>query len=156
MSEQLEMWEGEESSLSLKEMDEALCSLRALQEEYSRINKLAKEASARYREQQAVVINMMETAKKGTYITEGIGRATLKDKLSVKVPKSPEEKSAFFNWVKVNMGQDAHDTYMTVNSASLNRLYKELSEEWANKGEVLEIDGLEAPSSYKELSFTKA
>ena len=97
-----------------------------------------------------------EHSGKKTYIAEGFGRVTVKEELSVRTPKTPEDKQKFFDWLRNHMGEDAYYAYMTVNSRSLNSLYKQKVEEYGEQGKVLEIDGLESPSSFTKLSFTKA
>jgi len=138
------------------QMDEALVNLRALKEEYASVDKIAKECHKRLKSAEGAVIQILRDAGKGTYITEGIGRATLTDKLSVATPKSIEEKVAFFKWIEDNLGTETRDAYMTVSSASLNKFYQEQSDLAAERGEVLEIDGLMAPTSRTTLSFRKA
>jgi len=74
----------------------------------------------------------------------------------VATPKSIEEKVAFFKWIEDNLGEETRDAYMTVSSASLNKFYQEQSDLAAERGEVLEIDGLQPPTSRSILSFRKA
>jgi len=99
---------------------------------------------------------MMERSGKKRYIAEGIGQVSISENLSVATPKTPEEKQAFFNWLKQEMGEDGYLTYASVNSASLNSLYKQKVEEYGARGEVLEIAGLQQPTSFNKLSLRKA
>lgn len=144
-----------DSEISVQEMDEALAKLRDLKEDYAIKDKIKKEAYAMVKDQEEKVISMLERTGKRKYVSD-CGTATKVDELSVKTPKTPEEKRAFFNWIKTNLGEDAHDIYMTVNSRTLNSLYKEQSEIAAARGEVLKIDGLEDPITVTKLSFRKA
>ena len=137
-------------------MDNALINLRALKEEYASVDAIAKECHKRLKQAEAAVIQILKDAGKGTYITEGIGKATITEKLSVATPKSIDEKVAFFKWIEENLGVETRDAYMTVSSASLNKFYQEQSDLAAERGEVLEIDGLQPPTSRSTLSFRKA
>jgi exonuclease VII small subunit len=149
-------WDTPTKEVSVKEMDNALINLRAIKEEYASVDAIAKECHKRLKAAEGAVIQILKDAGKGTFITEGIGRATISEKLSVATPKSIEEKVAFFNWIENNLGEETRDAYMTVSSASLNKFYQEQSDLAAERGEVLEIDGLQPPTSRSILSFRKA
>lgn len=156
MNEQLDMWdEINEGDISVSEMDANLAKLRELKEIHAEKEKAKKAAYAEYKAQEDKIIRMLEATGKRKYVSDA-GQATLVNELSVQTPKTPEQKRAFFNWIRENLGEDAHDVYMTVNSRTLNNLYKEQSEVFAAKGEVLSIDGINDPITVTKLSFTKA
>jgi hypothetical protein len=150
------MWKPSEEEISVAQMDEAIVVLRQLDNEKKAAKAKADEASKAYTEQQTKVMKLMEAAGKEEYVVTGYGKVRLSEMLSVRTPKSPDEKQRFFNWVRENMGEDSYYHYMSVNSQSLNALYKEKVEEFGARGELLEIDGIEAPTSYTKMSFTKA
>lgn len=152
----LEEWENEGQepcTISVEQMDEAVKELKVLRIRHSEAKAVEKEARERLEEQERFVMKLLASSNKKSYIVDGVGRVTLTERLSVTTPKTPEEKQQFFDWVKKNLGEDVHDAYMTVNSRSLNTLYKELSEEYAQRGEVLNIPGLSAPTSQTILQF---
>jgi len=162
MSEQTEMnlgdWEDEKpkEDISLADMDRAIALLRESKDQYAEASKASKLLYVDVKKYEAEVIDMMERAGKKRYIAEGIGQVSISENLSVATPKTPEEKQAFFAWLTKEMGEDGFLTYASVNSASLNSLYKEKVEEYGQRGEVLEIDGLNAPTSFNKLSLRKA
>lgn len=143
------------TEISMQEMDRNLELLRELKEDHAQVDKLKKEAYAKYKAQEEKVIAMLEQSGKRKYVSD-FGNVTITHELSVKTPKTPEQKRAFFNWIYENLGEEARDVYMTVNSRSLNSLYKEQAEIAASRGNVLSIDGLEEPTSVTKLSFRKA
>jgi hypothetical protein len=100
------------------------------------------------------VIEMLQTSGLKNFKVPGIASVSLVDKLSVKTPKTHEEKEQFFTWLK-EQGDDMYLQYATVNANSLNSLFKLKQEEAAENGEVLEIPGLSNPSSYSTLSLKK-
>ena len=155
MSERPDDWT-ENKEISVAQMDDAIAVLRQLDNEKKAAKKLADEAGRAYTEQANKVMAMMKEAGKDTYIVTGFGRVTLSEQLSVTTPKSPEDKEKFFSWVRNEMGEDSYYHYMSVNSNSLNALYREKADEYAAEGKVLNIEGLEAPTSFTKLSFTKA
>lgn len=158
MSDQLEMWTSEKpvEEISLADMDNAIGKLRLAKDYYAEVSKTSKDAYAQVKEAEERVLSLMERAGKERYIAEGIGQVSISKTLSVATPKTPEQKSAFFNWLKKEMGEDGYLTYASVNSASLNSLYKQKVEEYGQRGEVLEIEGLEARTSFNKLSLRKA
>lgn len=151
----LEQWQ-EKKEVSTAELDALAKQLREAKEQYQVAKLVSDKHYAVMKEIEDKIVSIMCYAGKKTYIAEGYGRITIKSSLSVTTPKTPEQKEAFFNWIKTNMGMDAYYTYMSVNSNSLNSLYKQKLEEYGEKGEILNIDGLDAPVEYVSLSFTKA
>lgn len=156
MSDKLEMWDVPQGEISLADMDNSIKDLREWKDKYAEASALAKEFHARVKEAEGKVISLMQQAGKERYIAEGIGQISLTTGLSVTTPKTPEQKQAFFAWLQSEMGDDGFLTYATVNSNSLNSLYKQKVEEYGERGEVLEIEGLDAPTSYTKLSLRKA
>ena len=152
---QLDLWKTE-GEVSIEQMDDAVKKLRLAKEEKTKAKAVYDSVQKQYAEAEAKVMALMEHSGKKTYIAEGFGRVTVKEELSVRTPKTPEDKQKFFDWLRNHMGEDAYYAYMTVNSRSLNSLYKQKVEEYGEQGKVLEIDGLESPSSFTKLSFTKA
>ena len=155
--DQLDMWEQEpKEEISLLDMDKAIEVLREAKDLYTEASKTSKALYADVKKFESQVVDMMERSGKKRYIAEGIGQVSISENLSVATPKTPEEKEAFFAWLKEEMGQDGYLTYATVNSASLNSLYKQKVEEYGERGEVLEIAGLQQPTSFTKLSLRKA
>jgi len=141
--------------ISITDMRQAVEALREAKSAYESAKRISDDMHAVYSEAQAKIIAMLKDAGQDTFTVTGVGRVTISEQLSVKTPKTPEEKQAFFDWVRREMGEDGYWAYATVNSQSLNTLYKTKFAEYASRGEVLEIDGLEPASSFTKLSFTK-
>ena len=142
-------------SITMKEMDDMVKELRERKTAYDESNAIKKTLHAAYKAQEAMVIEALALEEKDTYICEGIGRVTKVEKMAVRIPSTPEEKTAFFNWLRDNMGEDVATQYTSVNSQALNSLYNQLTEEYAERGEVLDIDGLDVPITRTELSFRR-
>ena len=158
MSEELNTWLDTDAHehITTVEFDDAIKALREAKAKTAASKKINDEDKAVSAAAEKVVMDLLKRSGKTEYVCDGYGRAKLSEKLSVQTPKTPEQKEAFFNWVKDEMGMDSYYAYMSVNSATLNRLYGEKSDEYAAKGEVLDINGIAAPTSYAKLSFTKA
>ncbi len=78
----------------------------------------------------------------------------LEERTSVKTPKTVEDKRALFEFLKE---KEIFDEIASVNSQTLNALYRSLSEEAASNG-VLEfkMPGVEAPTVYTNLKMRKS
>ena len=144
------------AEISLEQMDNAVKVLRELKDVYLAENAKVKELHDAYKQQEARVISLLQQAGKTKYVVEGIGQVITTESLYVPTPKTPEQKQAFFNWLREELGEDGYYTYATVNSNSLNSLYKQKVEEYGERGEILDIEGLEPPTSHVKLSLRKA
>ena len=76
--------------------------------------------------------------------------ALVQEKKSVRVPKEPEARDAFFDYLKA-IG--AFDDMITVNSRSLNAWYKE--QEANSEALEFRVPGIEPPTVYTEVSLRK-
>lgn len=96
--------------------------LRDIEEEYDEKSKAKTECGARLDAAELRVKTLLEDLDVEDYTR---AMKMLKVKLDIqaraKVPKTPEEKEAFFGWLKE---KGFYDTYITVNSNSINSLVK--------------------------------
>jgi len=141
---------------TLADMDHTIKLMKESQEEYRKLDKVAKEAYAKFQHLEQTVVRLLEESGKQIYIAEGVAKVKVNYVMSVHTPKTIDEKKAFFQWLRDNCGEEVHDSYMTINSQSLNSLYNDLTEQYAQRGEVLMIDGLSEPTARTKLSITKA
>jgi hypothetical protein len=156
MSEQIELWKEKPEDISVADLDQAVKALRMSKDQYAQTKKISDEAYGVVKDCESRLLTLMERAGKDKYICEGVGLVNITTGLSVKTPKTPEEKQAFFEWIRKNVGEDAYHAYMSVNSQTLNSFYNRTNQEYADEGKILEIDGLEQPTEYKKLSLRKA
>lgn len=152
--ETTEWFEEEKKEISLKDINEKLTQLRDADTIYKEKKKDSELASAEVTKLKTEVIAMLTESGLKSYKLPGIASVSVVEKLSVQTPKTHEEKEKFFSWLK-EQGEDMYLHYASINSNSLNSLFKMKSEEFAERGEVLDIPGLSAPSSYSTLSLKK-
>ena len=141
--------------ISIAEMTDAVEKLGGAKVIYQENKKIADSSYEVYKEAENKVMQLLEDSGLDTYTVTGVGKVTVSHQLSVQTPKTPEEKEAFFNWVRREMGEDSYYAYMTVNSQTLNSLYKNMVAEYGADGKVLNIDGLKPATTFTKLSFTK-
>ena len=77
----------------------------------------------------------------------------LNTKESVRIPKTDEDKQAFFQYLKE---QGLFEKMISINSVTLNSLYKAMSHEALEKG-ILDyrMPGIDEPITYKQLRIRK-
>lgn len=147
-------YEEDVKEISVKDITTAIEKLRDA-------DTIAKEKKAAYSVANAEVddlkrqvIEMLTTSGLKNFKLPGVATVSVVEKLSVQTPKTHEDKEKFFEWLKAQ-GEDMYLQYASVNSNSLNSLFKIKQEEYAENGEVLDIPGLGDPTSYTTLSLKK-
>lgn len=144
-----------QKEISIKDMQELITCLREAKTAYKEAKDKSDAAYAVLKNLESTVIATLKEAGQDTFTVTGVGKVTVSEQLSVQTPKSIEDKQKFFSFIKEKFGDDGFWAYASINSQSLNSLYKNLTTEYAQNGEVLEIEGLEPASSFTKLSFTK-
>lgn len=149
-----EWYEEDVKEISVKDITTAIEKLRDA-------DTIAKEKKAAYSVANAEVddlkrqvIEMLTTSGLKNFKLPGVATVSVVEKLSVQTPKTHEDKEKFFSWLK-EQGEAMYLQYASVNSNSLNSLFKMKQEEYAENGEVLDIPGLGDPTSYTTLSLKK-
>lgn len=145
----------EVEEVSIHEFESTMKLLSELKKRHDEVSKKEKQIKAELEAIQGKVQSLLEKTGKTKYVSD-YGTAYVETKLAFRVPKSVEDKRAFFQWLQENEGQDVADHYMTVNSQALNSLLNTLTAEYAEKGKVLEVDGIEPPTSREVFKFRKA
>ena len=148
-------WFGEDvKEISVKDITDKIEALREA-------DTIAKEKKAAYSVANAEVdslkrevIEMLQSSGLKNFKIPGVATVSVVENLSVQTPKTHEDKEKFFAWLKTQ-GEDMYLQYASVNSNSLNSLFKIKQEEYAENGEVLDIPGLGEPTSYITLSLKK-
>lgn len=93
------------------------------------------------------VMSYLEEYEKDKY-SSNEGTISVQNKFSVQVPKDPENKGRFFEWLRA---KGIFDSTITVHSATLNSLYNSMLEESGDPD--FEIPGVGKGTHYKILSI---
>lgn len=150
---QLEM-EGVKQPVTTSDIDNIAQQYYEARKNYEAKKEESSLAFAKYEELELKLIAMLESVNKDDYSVKGLGKFKISHKLSVRVPDSPESKDAFFKWVEDKYGKEGLNKYRTVNSNSLNSLYKAVLDECVSKGEEFKgIEGIGEPTSRSSLTF---
>ena len=135
---------------TLEEMDQLVVKLKELQAVADEAEEVAKAAKAEYNAQRELILKTLAANKRTSYSVDGVGMVYISQKEVYRVPKTNEDKTQLFNYIKNTYGPDALMAMVGIHSATLTS--------WANaeseKG-VMQIPGLEAPTMVETLNVRK-
>lgn len=109
-------------TISMAEFDRRCETLLAIDDEIKDIETTLKALNERKREATDKIIFILQKMDKTSYQVKG-RKLILSQRATVQTPKTKEEKEAFFNWCR-EKGDAVYWQYVSVNSQSLNALYK--------------------------------
>ena len=155
MEEAAEDFLAKTKSVTTDELDYVISQMYSAKKDYETKKLVSTEAQHHLENCKAEVTSLLAKANKSEYVVEGVGKASLIEKLKVLTPQTPEAKAELFKWIKDNMGADGFLTHVSVNYQTLQRLYNEAFASAENPAEF-HIPGLEAPQSFTELRFRKS
>lgn len=114
---------------------------------------IAEQAKAAYKKAGDELLKILEAEEIDKISAHGFSFSIV-EQSSVKVPKEIEAKKEFFKFLR---DRDLFWSHVSINSQTLNSLYKTLEKEAIKNGQLeFSVPGLEAPSTYKELRMRKA
>lgn len=146
-----------DQSITTEQLDLQIRHMKDADLAYKAAKTISNELYAEYQTKQQQLITMMRSANKKKYHVDGLGTASVVEKLKVKVPKSLEAKQALYDWIIAKDGNDGLLAQTTVNYATLQRIYNEAFEEAKIAGtlDTFKVDGVDTPEAEYSLSFRK-
>lgn len=111
-----------------------------------KIDSLKEEQSALQAENdkdESILQGILEHLGRTKWVSE-FGTIELRERKSVKIPRTPEDKKMLFEWLQT---KGIFWEYVGVNSASLNSIYKTESEIAEQEGKDFLLPGVGAPTS---------
>jgi hypothetical protein len=146
-------WEDvkELDNVGIKRCDELTNLIVAIREQIDHLNEQAKslrEDSEKYEQE---LQRILEHFGKKNWKTPS-GTIELRERSSVKVPDSPEDKKALFEWMQ---SKGIFWRYANVNSQSLNALYRSEAEIAATEGKEFTLPGVGAPTVFTQIAVKK-
>ena len=150
-------------NIPIAEMDEALVKAKELVAKYKAKKAESGTAFGLAEKAKEEFIALMKRAGKKRWSVEGHGGFSMHDELKFKVPAGNTEKELFFNFLA---SQEVADllmvtpdevrlSYMTVHSATMNKLCVNLKELAAKEGNDLQLPGIAAPKAEPKLRSVK-
>lgn len=146
-----------DESITTDELDAMVKDMAKLKADYEALKMQSNTAHEKYQESRAKLIATLQAAGKTKYHVDGVGTVSVTEKLKIRVPKDPEDKAKFFEWLQRRYGMEGYLTYATVNYNSLNSLYNNEFEQARLEGTAdnFSIDGVGNPEHEYGLSFRK-
>lgn len=139
-------------SVTIEIMNQKISELASLRSEEAEASRIKKEITEKVENLENEIIEML-TAEGLTTFSGEKGKIVVAFRTSVKTPKTPEDKEAFYTYLK-NRG--LYDSMISVNSQTLNSLYKAEFEEAMNRGESdFAIPGLKEVTLTPSLRFSR-
>jgi len=140
-------------------MQQFLDKCRELWEQKARVEKMKDEKKiedARLAAIKQDLDRIMEDLELDKQHLPGFGTIYRQKKYSIKVPKTPEDKKALFDWISANKGEDVLFNLQSIASPTVNALYKEELEIAKKEGNVdFNIPGVGAPKVYFDIGMRK-
>lgn len=140
-------------SITIEQL-ELMCEEIARQREF--VEKIRKEKQAQDKALLDLELKFLEALRevgKDSY-KSNVGTLYSIHKVTYRVPKTPEQRQAFFDYLKE---KGVYQDLVTVNSQTLNSFAREQFELAKSSGdENFEIPGLESPEVYETLGFRKS
>lgn len=147
--------QSEQSTVTTAQLDDAIKRLTAKQLVCDQHEETLKSHKAERDTIEDELLELLEKANKTSYLLEGVARVNRLSKLSVTIPKDSMEKAKFFKWLNKKYGAEGFLAYVTVNSATLNKLYNDEFSNCPDEEKALfKIDGIDAPSERITLRVT--
>lgn len=101
---------------------------------------------------QQEILNILEATEIDSVETAGF-KFYIEEKSSVKIPRTVEDKQLLFDFLK---SKELFDEIVSVNSQTLNSLYRSLSDQAMREGKLdFQIPGVEEPKFFKTLKMRK-
>jgi hypothetical protein len=138
--------------ITVKEIEE-LCGLGfSLREEIKELEEQIKDKEQRLAQVQESLLLHLQDFDKDSY-ESSLGKISIRNDFYVSVPKEPEAREAFFDYLK-NEGD--YDNMITVNSRTLTSYYKEKLAEATQKGDLgFAVPGIGEPFMKQTIVFRK-
>lgn len=143
--------------MEIKELQEKIRRLKDERDQYDAMKKTLEQIGNTCDAIEAEILAHFEENDMTSFRVDGVALISVSEKLTVKTPKTPEDKIAFFNYLKETKGEEVMLHYQTVNSQSLNSFFKaEMESKTDEEKLTFNLPGIEAPSMFKKLSVRKA
>jgi len=126
--------------------------IKNLQEEVKQLENQVDQKKALLDELKLQVIETLQKNNLNSFKAACGVNMIISNKFYVAQPNSEENEEAFKKWLLENN----LDNLRKVNSQTLTKLYRDLQEEAAERGELMVIPGLELPTTQTTLSIRKA
>lgn len=142
-----------ETSVTVQDLDNLVQAIFDQKQTIEQKELELKELNKVLMDLKAKSVTYLKELNRSSYQTP-FGTISLKERWRVSLPKSEEDREAFFSWLKE---KNLYEGMVTVNANSLNSLYMS---EWEvaqseGKGMDFSVPGIKEPTLFEDLSIRK-
>lgn len=139
--------------VTISELNQRIEEIANLRSEEAEASRIKKEVTERLEKAENELIEVLTAANLKNF-SAAAGKVVLAFRTSVRTPKLPEDKEAFYAYLKA---RGLYDSMVSVNSMTLNSLYKAEMEEAIARGESdFSIPGINEVSLTPQLRFSRS
>lgn len=156
MSEEMDFFDQDKpiDQVTMQELDvlgQLIFKQKKICEEQEQILDAAKQKLVRM---QAKMISVLEKFGRSNYSIPGNGMLIKSERLTVTLPKTPDDKEAFYNYLKE---KNLFEDIVSVNSMTLNAFYKKEFDIACEEGRAVgfKIPGINEPKTITTLNVRK-
>jgi hypothetical protein len=137
--------------LTVENIDKLVVIMKELREAEEKAKAVALDLHNKIAQCERQIVAYLTECRKTNWKVEGIGQVSIRNNFTVKNPKTPDDKKAFFDYLKE---RGLFEDLATVNHQTLNAFYK--SERAQAEGDAtFNIPGIEAPTLHQGVAFKK-
>lgn len=125
----LDAWETEtkREEISVDLLDTAMREYEHARTRYEEMKEIADEAYKLAESRKAELIDLLERAGKRNWALDGVGKVSVAEKLTIRVPQDLTKKKEMLSFFRT-LGDDRYLAMVSVNHMTLNAFYKQETE----------------------------
>lgn len=153
-----EAWiKAEAKPISVQQLDELVVDYKRKRTEYETAKSKATDLQKIQAQAEGALLEALRSSGKKKYHVDGLGTASVVEKLVYRVPGTLADKTEFFSWLEKRYGHTFLLDKQSVNSQSLQKICNDAFTEEieAGRGAEFRIPGLVDPTPNYSLSFRK-
>lgn len=138
--------------VTVRDLDDLIAKISFLEKDKEMFDQKIKEINKELMKHEATATRYLKELNRNEYDTP-IGKLKISEKWHVNLPDTDLAKLEFFEWLK---SQGIFEKYATINSRSLQSLYKAEMENAKERGEdplTFSLPGIPAPKLYEQTDF---
>jgi hypothetical protein len=137
--------------VTIDQVDHLVKRYQSLRQQKEKAEEDLKEINGYIQACERQLVQYLTDCRKSSWKVEGLGQVQIRNYLTVKTPKDPDQKKAFFDYLK---SKGIFEDLVSVNHQTLNAFYK-TEREQAEGDANFAIPGLDAPTLQQGIAFKK-
>jgi hypothetical protein len=125
----LDAWESEtkREAISVELLDQLMKEYELARTRYEETKEISDEAYKLAENRKAELIDLLERAGKRNWAVDGIGKVSVSEKMTIRVPQDLMKKKDMLSFFRT-LGEDRYLSMVSVNHMTLNAFYKQETE----------------------------